>query len=97
MKAVSVNIPDDVKAAMKANGHRIGMTILIAQDELRVTLCAKDPATGALPASTASQPIDATVRKRLLASRLSLLARGGRQRITPFFDDGRRPAPRIIP
>jgi hypothetical protein len=86
-------LPEPLRQAMAAGGHRIGLTAKIAADALQVTLRAKDPAADQPVEFTASWPITAAERERLLSRPLAILAHQGRHRLTPYLDDGRRPDP----
>jgi hypothetical protein len=92
-KPVSEKIPDDVQKAMEADKQRIGLTAIIGKTELRIVLRAKKPDEPRMAEFSTALAIDAAVRKRLLDQRVSILARDGWQRITPFFDPGPRPEP----
>jgi len=87
----SVPLPDAFREAMKAGGHRLGLTARIAQDALEVTLRAGEQ--GRLAEVSASLPINAQQRERLLSTPGTLLSRDGWHGVTPFFDDRRRPEP----
>jgi len=90
-----VPIPSALREAMKANGHRLGLTARIGEKALDVTLRAGDPANG--PAELkASLPIDAPQRERLLSNPGTILARDGWHEVTPYFDDRRRPEPDLL-
>jgi hypothetical protein len=90
LKTISLPIPADVQSAMDADQQRIGLTVTIAKTELRATVRSRNPKSNHIAEFTATMPIDSDVRKRLLEDRLSILARDGWQRITPFFDEGPR-------
>jgi hypothetical protein len=89
----TVPLPDELRAAMAAGGHRIGLTATIRADALEVTLRARDPGADAPVELVHAWPIDAAQRQRLLECPGTLLARDGYQAITPYFDDARRPGP----
>ena len=89
----SLPLPVAVRLAAYRGGHRYGLTVKIAARTVEVTVraCAGDrPAPARF---TASMPINADQRKRLLHSAGAVLARGGYHRITPYFDDARRAGP----
>ncbi|MDB5330149.1 MAG: hypothetical protein JWP03_1300 [Phycisphaerales bacterium] len=83
-------IADDVCKEMAADRGRIGMTVTIGRDILKVTLRAKPLLAVASPECTETYEISEPQRKRLLEMPLTILARGGYHRVTPFFDEGLR-------
>ncbi len=87
----TVPFPGELKQAMAAGGHQIGLTAKIGKDVLVVTLRAQDPATNTPVEFVKSWPINAEQRKRLLSCPGTILAKDGYQEITPYFDDARRP------
>lgn len=86
---VSLNLPGDLREAMAAGSHRIGMTARIARSELQVTLRARDPQKPAVVSFSAKVQLTADQRRRLLSRHLTILARDGWHGITPWFDDRR--------
>jgi len=89
----SLPLPGAVRLAARAGGHRYGLTVRIAARAVEVTVRARDPRADAPAEFTASVPVDAAQRKRLLDHAGAVLARGGYHRITPYFDDARREGP----
>ncbi len=88
----AVPLPDAFREAIKAGGHRVGITARIAKTTLEVTLRAGDPEKK-LAEATASLPINDAQRERLLSNPLTLLSRDGWHGVTPYFDDRRRMEP----
>jgi len=88
-------LPGAFRAAMKAGGHRVGMTVKIARRALGVTLRAGGDPAGA-QTFTAAAPLTAGQRKRLMSRPLAILAREGLHGVTPCFDDRRRPGPDLM-
>ena len=86
-------IPQNVRDAMAAGGHRVGLTARIATAALEVTLRAAGPMAGTPAEFKASLPLAEAVRARLLAHPLAILARDGWHGVTPYLDDRRRPEP----
>ena len=88
----SLPLPASVRMAAHSGGHRFGLTVKVAAKAVEVTVRAG--AAAAAPARfSASVPIGPEQRKRLLDSAGAVLARGGYHRVTPYFDDARRPGP----
>ena len=99
-------LTEEVKAAGRRAGKRYGVTIQIMTKALAVTVRAPMPgvaapskegassgAPKAMPQMTVSVPLDAALRERLVSGNMSLVAKDGRPKITPFFDDARRMGP----
>ena len=84
-------LPSAVRLAAHSGGQRYGLTVKIAARAVEVTVRARSPQAPAPGEFAASVPIDAVQRKRLLTNGGSVLARGGNHRVTPYFDDARRP------
>ncbi len=84
-------MPSALRLAAHAGSHRYGLTATIGQSAVRVTVRARNPQADAPAAFTASAPISALQRKRLLERPGAVLARAGYHRITPYFDAARRP------
>jgi hypothetical protein len=93
MEKRAVPIPQDVRSAMAAGGHRIGLTARIAKAAVEVTLRAADPKRSAPVEFKASMPLAEAERARLLSHPLTILARDGWHGVTPYFDDRRRLEP----
>ena len=93
MERKAVAIPQNVRDAMAADGHRGGMTARILKGDLEVMLRARDPKATAAVEFKASVPLAEAERARLLAGPLAILARDGYHGVTPYFDDCRRPEP----
>ena len=83
--------PAEFIDSMKANGNRAGMNVKIAREALEITLRAGPP--DAMKEAKFSEPIDAKQREMLMNGQMSVLAKDGRQRVTPFIDVGRRMGP----
>ncbi|MEI8243980.1 MAG: hypothetical protein WCI17_11975, partial [bacterium] len=81
-------LTDEVKAAGKQAGNRYGVTIRIETDALVMTV--RSAATNRMDVSV---PLGPAVREALLIRHMALVAKDGRPKITPFFDDGRKPDP----
>jgi len=95
MARKAVALPGAFRAAMKAGGHRVGMTVKIARGALEVTLRAGRDA--AKPRTfQAAAPLAAGQRKRLMSRPLAILAREGFHGVTPCFDDRRRAEPDLM-
>jgi hypothetical protein len=89
-------LPQEVRRAMAAGRHRVGLTVKIGRQALLVTLRAQ-ASTAVRPAKfTTSLPLTETARQRLLTRPLTILARDGYHGVTPFFDDRRRPLPNLL-
>ena len=86
-------IPKNVRDAMAAGGHRIGLTARIARTAVEVTVRAADPNASAPAEYKTSLPLTEPERARLLSHPLAILARDGYHGVTPYFDDRRRPEP----
>lgn len=93
MPTRSCPLPKALRLAAAGGGRRYGLTVRIGPGAVDVTVRARDPKSGAPVVFTASAPINAAQRKRLLEGPGAVLARGGYHRVTPYFDAGRRPAP----
>ncbi len=89
----SAPLPEELRAAMAASGHRVGLTITIGSDRLAIDLRAG--AEGATEPVLAhwEYGLDATARERVLSRPYTILARGGYHGVTPCFAVGRRPEP----
>jgi len=92
----TLRLPDAVRKAMAAGGHRAGITARIAKDKLQVTVRARDPKASKDAGFTVSVPLTAPQRERILTRPLALLAQGGYHGVTHFFDPGRRPQPNLL-
>ena len=86
-----VPLPEEVLAAMKADRHRLGLTIRIGKEALKVTARA-GPADG-LKELEAALNLSEKARARLLEKPLTVLSRDARHDVTPFLDEQRRPGP----
>ena len=84
-------MPAAVRLAAHGGGHRYGLTVKIAARAVEVTVRARARGAATSARFGASVPINAVQRKRLLGNVGSVLARGGNHRVTPYFDDARRP------
>lgn len=84
-------LTDDVKNAGKQDGNRYGVTIQIKPRELALVVRASR--AGAIREMKAAVPIDEAVRVQIMTHCMTLIAKDGRPRITPFIDDARRPEP----
>ena len=82
-------LPEPVRKAMAAGGHRAGITATIAGQELRVVVKVRDPGSWWYRKFAASVPLTEVQRKRLLTQPMALLAQGGYHGVTPCFDPGR--------
>jgi len=91
LKTVQVPIPPAVRAAMKADGHRMGLTAKVAARALEITLRAGPK--GAVRDFAASLPLTTMARRRLLARPSAVIAKDGYHGVTPFFDAARRMPP----
>ena len=91
LKKAEAAIPDAVQAAMKADKHRVGMTVRVAADELRVTLRA-GPA-GAVKQHAASLALTPAARKRIVARPSAVIAKDGYHGVRPLFDAARKMPP----
>lgn len=89
MQRAEVPLTDEVRAGAAQDGGRYGVTVTIAPAALAIVLRA-GPAN-AVREMTASVPLDAVQRGRLLAKPLAVIGRDGAPRITPWIDDGRAP------
>lgn len=89
MKGKTVDLSEAIRKAMAADGNRVGLTVSIGKDALQVTLRAKDPNAKAMAEQAFPVPIDGDQRRRLMSRPLTILARDGWHRVTPYFDDGR--------
>jgi len=86
-------LTDAVKTAGKQDGNRYGVTIQIKPRALAIVVRADAGRPGAMQSMTVSVPIDDALHQRFMTHYLSLIAKDGRPRITPFFDDARRLEP----
>ena len=86
-------IPQAVRDAMAASGHRVGLTVRAAAAALEITLRARDPKAGDAAEFRASLALTPEQRERILAQPLAVLSRDGWHGITPYFDDLRQPEP----
>ena len=93
MPSETIPLPEDLRKAMLAGKKQIGLTAKIGKTALEVTLRAKDPAAKDPVEFKKSWPINAEQRERLLKNPGAVLSVGGNHRITPYFDDARRPDP----
>ena len=93
MNKTAMAIPEPLQAAMKKDGHRVGITVKIAAKAVEVTLRAGPKGKQALTASVA---INEEQRRRLMAMPMAVLGAGARHLITPVLDDGRPPAPNLM-
>jgi len=73
-------IPDDVKAAIRENGCRMGLTVKIRESALEAVLRSGNRELHG------SIPVDAASRRLLLDRPLAILARDGYHGVEPFFD-----------
>ena len=87
-----IALPEALRQAAAAAGHRFGVTATVRREALRVLVRAGDPAKGALESAEASVPVTEPVRARLLSQPATLLSRDGWHGVTPYFD-ARRPEP----
>ena len=83
-------LPEDVKTAVKQNRNQYGVTIQIKARELAIAVRG---GKGAIKEMKVSVPLDAESRERIMTHNMALVAKDGRPKITPFFDDGRKPDP----
>ncbi|HUU30858.1 MAG TPA: hypothetical protein VMY69_02010 [Phycisphaerae bacterium] len=86
-------LPEAIKQAMAAGGHRAGITAKIGRKELVITVRARDPKAEKDAEFVAAVPLMPAQRQRLLHEHLALLAQGGWHGVTHFFDPGRVPLP----
>lgn len=93
MEKKATPIPQNLRDAMAADGHRVGLTARVLKDALEVALRARDPKAAAPAEFKASAALGAAERARLLAGPMAILARDGYHGVTPYFDDCRRPEP----
>ncbi|MBI3828487.1 MAG: hypothetical protein HY291_03165 [Planctomycetes bacterium] len=95
LKKKSVPFDATLKAALNGAQHRLGLTIRIAKDTVKVTARA-GPKDG-LQALDAELELDAKARARLLEKPLAILARDGYHGVTPFSGEPRaaEPSPAI--
>jgi len=89
----TIAIPQAVRDAMAAGGHRVGLTVRVAAAAMEITLRARDPKAGAAAEFRASLALTPEQRERVLAQPLAVLSRDGRHGVTPYFDDRRQPEP----
>ena len=91
LKQIEAPLADDVRAAMKADAHRAGLTVTVGPDALTATLRAG--AAGAVKQCAASLPLTEAARQRVLSAPSAVIAKDGYHGVTPFFDDARKPPP----
>lgn len=97
LKNVQQPVSSDLRAAMRADHHRVGLTVTVAAKELRAELRAGSP--GDVKACSASLPLTGDARKRLLSRPSAVIAKDGYHGVTPLFDvvkpppDLTKPAP----
>ena len=83
--------PETLISAIRESGHRVGFTITIAQNELKVSVRAAK--SDAIVEVGFSIPLDRGTRHDLMSRHMAVLAMGGVHGVTPYFHDGRRMAP----
>jgi hypothetical protein len=86
-------IPQAVRDAAAAGGHRIGLTLRVTADALEITLRARDPKAKDAAEFRTRLALAPEQRDRILSRPLAVLSRDGRHGLTPCCDDGRRPEP----
>jgi len=87
LKKVEAPLPDGLRAAVRADGHRAGLTVTVAAKELRAELRAGAP--GAVKAASAALDLTDDARQRILTGPSAVIARDGYHGVTPFFDAAR--------
>ncbi|MGB2823383.1 MAG: hypothetical protein WBF17_20540, partial [Phycisphaerae bacterium] len=91
LKKAEVPIPAAVRAAMRADGHRVGLSARIDAKALDITLRAGPK--GSVRHFASSLPLTTTARRRLLARPSAVIAKDGYHGVTPFFDAARKMPP----
>ena len=93
LSRVEQALPDAVRAAMKADGHRVGLTVRVAAKQLAATLRAG--AEGAVKHCHAALPLTDTARQRVLTRPSAVIAKDGYHGVTPYFDAARKLSPNL--
>ncbi len=91
LKKMEVPIPAAVRAGMRSDGHRVGLSARVAAKALEITLRAGPK--GSVKAFNCSLPLTAMARKRMLARPSAVIAKDGYHGVTPFFDAARKMPP----
>jgi len=96
---VEATIPDSLREAMQADGHRVGLTVRVAAGQLVATLRAGKPTRQArdkpdeVETFSARMPLTDWQRNRILKEPSAAISRDGCHGVTPYFDDLRPAAP----
>ncbi len=91
LRTVEAVVPEPLRDAAAGDGHRFGLTLRVEARTLRATLRAG--AKGRVGSVSASLPLTAVSRQRVLAEPLAVIARDGYHGVTPHLDAAREPAP----
>jgi hypothetical protein len=86
----TIEMSEEFRAATSRT-YRIGVTLRIGRNALRVTARAND--AGAMRSLEAEIPLEASERERLLRRPMAVISRDGRHWITPYVDDARHDEP----
>ncbi|MBM4017948.1 MAG: hypothetical protein FJ288_06400 [Planctomycetes bacterium] len=89
----TVALPQTLRDAIVAGGHKAGLTVHIAAAGLEIVLRAKDPKAPAPAEFRTALALTAEQRERVLSRPMAVLSRDGRHGVTPAVDDARRPEP----
>jgi hypothetical protein len=85
----SFPIPPEVQQASKADGHRFGLTVKIADQKLQAIVRAGKPKS--MEELKVEVPITSEQRKKIMDNHMAVLSKDSRHGVTPFFGHERPP------
>ncbi len=93
LKIKKMNLPAKLRAAMKRDKNRVGLTLTIQKRSLAIRVCAD---RSRLEAMTTSVPLSEAQHKRFMKELMAVVGLGARHWITPFVQDGRPEFPNLL-